>query len=340
MKTIYLIVSFAIMMILSSCEKTLFEAEPENNPEALFEDFWNTFKTDYASFRVRGINWQEVYDNYRPQVSQETTDTELAEIFKQLIRLLDDGHVTLIVPGQEVYKSNRIYREQIGRGLFDLELVKSNYMTKEPIENDYGMHTYGWIGDMGYLYIQGFRDNMLEMNVMLDYFDSAAGLIIDLRANQGGDFTWSFTEFARLTDEERLIFKSRTKTGKGEDDYSDWYEWHLNPSGRYFDKPIVLLTDRLTISAGERTVMLLKSLPNVTHLGDTTNGALATKLGKELANGWNYSIVSQQLEYSDGLDYEGKGMPPDIFMKNSIEEIENGQDKILESALDILNQNR
>jgi C-terminal processing protease CtpA/Prc len=86
--------------------------------------------------------------------------------------------------------------------------------------------------------------------------------------------------------------------------------------------------------------MILKTLPNVTHLGDTTNGAAATKLGKELANGWDYSIVSQQLKFHDGIDYEGTGMPPDIYMKNSIEEIANGQDKILEAALNILNQNR
>ena len=45
-------------------------------------------------------------------------------------------------------------------------------------------------------------------------------------------------------------------------------------------------------------------------------------------------------KYRNGVDYEGKGMPPDIYMKNTIEEIENGQDKILEAAMNILNQNR
>jgi len=340
MKSIYIIISLSIVMMLTSCEKTFFEAEPRNNPEALFEDFWNTFNTDYASFQVRGVNWQEVYDNYRPQVGPETSDIELAEIFKQLIRTLDDGHVSLTVPGQEIYSANKIYHEEIGRELFDLELLKSKYMNKEYTESGYGFNTYGWIGNVGYLYLEVISMNMLEMNMILDYFDSAEGLIIDLRANDGGDFTYAITEFARLTDEKRYIFRSKTKTGIGKEDYSDWYEWNLSPTGTYFDKPIILLTDRLTISAGERATMILKSLPNVTHLGDTTNGAFATKLGKELANGWDYSLVSQQLEYRDGIDYEGMGMPPDIFMKNTKEEIENGQDKILEAALEALNQNR
>ena len=340
MKSIYFLISLSIVMLLSSCEKIFFEPEPENNQVALFEDFWNTFNTEYASFQVRGVNWQEEYQTYRPMVSSETTDTELAEIFEQLIKTLDDGHVSLTVPDKEIFLSNRIYREQIGRELFDLELVKSGYMNNEYNESGYGWNTYGWIGNAGYLHLEAISMNMLEMNTILDYFDSAEGLIIDLRANNGGDFTYAITEFGRLTDEKRYIFRSKTKTGKGEEDYSDWYEWNLSPKGRYFDKPIVLLTDRLTISAGERSAMIIKSLPNVIHLGDTTNGAFATKLGKELANGWDYSIVSQKLEYRDGVDYEGTGMAPDIFMKNTEEEIKNGQDKLLEAALEALGQNR
>lgn len=335
MKTIYILISLAILSF-SSCEKMFFETEPENNPEAMFEDLWGTFNTDYASFSVRGVNWKEVYDTYRPQVSSATSNEELVEIFKQVLRTLDDGHVSLIVPGQEIFRSNKIYDELIGRELFDLELIKTSYMNNEYKGGGVNWNTYGWIGDIGYLHISGFRSNLLEMNAILDYFNSAKGLVFDLRANGGGDFTYAITEFGRFTNEERFIFRSRTKTGPGEADYTEWYDWYLSPSGSYFEKPIVLLTDRLTISAGERAVMVLKSLPNVTHLGDTTNGAFATKLGKELANGWDYSIVSQQLEYNDGEDYEGTGMPPDIYMTNTEEEINKGQDKILEEALKIV----
>lgn len=337
MKPIYILLGLSILAI-SSCEKLFFETEPENNPEAMFEDLWNTFNTEYASFNVRGVNWQEVYDNYRPLVTAETSDEELADIFKQVLRVLDDGHVSLIVPGQEIFRSNKIYDEQTGLELFDLELIKTGYMNNEYKGGGEDWNTYGWIGDIGYLHISGFRDNVLEMNAILDYFDSAKGLVFDLRANEGGDFTYAMTEFGRFTEEERFIFRSRTKSGPGEAAYTEWYDWSLSPSGPYFDKPIVLLTDRLTISAGERAVMVLKSLPNLTHVGDTTNGAFATKLGKELANGWDYSIVSQQLEYRDGMDYEGTGMPPDIVMKNTLEEINQGHDMILEEALRIIQE--
>ena len=192
------------------------------------------------------------------------------------------------------------------------------------------------MGTIGYLYLAWIGDNMLEMNNILDFFSESDGLIIDMRHNGGGNFTYAFSEFGRFTDEERFVFRSKTKNGKGPNDYTQWYDWNIYPSGEYFNKPVVLLTDRYTISAGERAVMALKTLPNLVHLGDTSNGAFSTKIGKELANGWYYSVVTQKIEYQDGVYYEGTGMPPDIYMKNTEEEIQNGQDLNLEEALNIL----
>jgi len=337
MKTIHTIIAAVMLTLLMSCEKMSFEEEPANNPVALFEDLWNTFRTDYGGFEARGVDWQLQYDTYRPQVNENTSNEALISVFKQLLRTLDDGHVSFAVPHQAVFSSNLIYDQKIGSELLDLNLIKERYMNGVFQETNYGSNLYGWIGNIGYLYYKGFRDNILEMNAILDSFEDAEGLIFDLRSNQGGDFTYAITEFRRLTDEKRLVFRSRTKNGKGETDYTEWYNWYLEPSGEYFDKPIIVLTDRLTISAGERAVQILMTLPNVTVLGDTTNGAFSTKIGKELANGWNYSVSPQQIEFIDGINYEGTGMPPDIYMKNTLEEIMNGQDRVLEEALARLN---
>jgi carboxyl-terminal processing protease len=96
-----------------------------------------------------------------------------------------------------------------------------------------------------------------------------------------------------------------------------------------------VLTDRYTISAGERSVMAFKTLPNVTLMGDTTNGAHGTMIGRELANGWFYSLVPQKVELFDGKSYEGIGLAPDIPVKNQLSEIESGTDKILQTAIEI-----
>lgn len=95
----------------------------------------------------------------------------------------------------------------------------------------------------------------------------------------------------------------------------------------------MVLTDRFTIGAGERTVMVFKTLPNAVLIGDITNGAHGTMIGRELANGWFYSLVAQKVELSDGKSYEGIGIAPDIFVKNDISEINAGTDIVLQSAI-------
>lgn len=331
-KYTYIILALALFAF-NSCEKTFFEPEPANNPEALFVDLWTTFSTDYAGFEERGVDWNEQYQIYRPQVSAETSSDELKEIIKQMLRVLNDGHVSFTTPDADVYYSNLIIDQRIDNDLFDLDLVKSKYLSKDFKESGEGGNTYGMMGKIGYLYLAWIHDNMLDLNNILDYFSDAEGLIIDLRHNQGGNFTYAFSEFGRLTDEERFVYRSKTKNGIGPDEYTEWYDWSIYPSGTYFNKPIVLLTDRYTISAGERMAMACKTLPNLVHMGDTTSGAMATKIGKELANGWYYSLVTQKIEFRDGISYEGPGLPPDIFVKNTSEEMAAGQDRTLEEAL-------
>jgi len=330
----YMILLLALsLVVMTACEKALLEPEPQNNPEALFEDLWTTFKTDYAPFEERGVDWDDQYQVFRPQVNASTSEEELKRVFKSLLRTLNDGHVSLTTPGDDVFYSNVIIDQRIDDELFDLELIKHTYMHDTFRESGNGWNTYGWIGNIGYWHIDAIGENMLVIDEILDAFESADGLVVDMRHNRGGDFTYAFSEFGRLTDEEHLVFKSKTKNGKGPDDYTDWHDWRIYPAGPYFAKPIVLITDRYTISAGERTAMAFKCLPNVTHVGDTTNGAFATKIAKELANDWFYSIVTQKILFRDGLSYEGIGLIPDIYSKNTLEEIQGGQDKTLERAI-------
>ena len=142
---------------------------------------------------------------------------------------------------------------------------------------------------MAYIYFDYVAENFFKLNDFLNEYDNVSGYIINMRHNQGGDFTYCFSEIGKLTDQTRYVFRSKTKNGEGINEYTDWHAWYIQPKGEYINEPIVVLTDRYTISAGERSVMAFKTLPNVTTMGDTTNGAHGTMIGRELANGWFYS---------------------------------------------------
>lgn len=321
-------------LLFSSCEKMFIEP-PANNPEAVFENLWNTFNEEYAPFEERNVDWDQIYTTYRPMISQNTTDDELFNIISQMLELLDDGHVNLTAPDREIFFANKIRRELIEDNLFNIQIIKTYLESdfKEGIDESY---LYGKIinENIGYIFFDYVGDNFFALKDFLNKYENSNGFIIDFRHNQGGDFTYCFSEIGRLTDQRRYVFKSKTKNGKGKNDYTIWTEWYIQPQGSFIDKPIIILTDRYTISAGERSVMAFKTLPNVTTVGDTTNGAHGTMIGRELANGWFYSLVPQKVELFDGQSYEGIGLAPDIYIKNTTTEINEGIDKTLQFAID------
>lgn len=337
MKIIYKYTLFIIItLFLSACEK-MFNEPPANNPEAVFENLWNTFNEEYAPFEERNVDWLAAYNTYRPLISQNTTNDGLYNTISQMLAILDDGHVSLTAPGKNVFFSNKFRRELIDDELFNKQIIKTYLETdyKEGVEESY---IYGKIKNenVGYIFFDYIGENFFTLNDFIEEYDQMNGFIIDLRHNKGGDFTYCFSEIGRLTNQSRYVFKSKTKNGKGQNDYTDWKEWHIQPKGEYINKPIIVLTDRYTISAGERSVMAFKTLPNVTIVGDTTNGAHGTMIGRELANGWFYSLVPQKVELYDGQSYEGKGLAPDIFAKNTLSEINSGIDKTFQFAIDEL----
>lgn len=325
-----------LLFSIISCGK-IFVEPPANNPEAIFENLWTTFNEEYAPFEERNVNWQVQYNSFRPLVNSTTTDDELFSIISQMLTSLDDGHVTLTAPGRDLFISNKIRNELIDDELFSIPVVKTYLETgyKDGEENSY---IYGKIKNenVAYIYFDYVGDNFYKLKDFLSEFPDVKGYIIDMRHNQGGDFTYCFSEIGRLTNQSRFVFRSKTKNGKGNNDYTEWYEWYIYPKGEYVNKPIIVLIDRYTISAGERSVMAFKTLPIVTLMGDTTNGAHGTMIGRELANGWFYSLVPQKVELYDGKSYEGIGLAPDIYSKNTILQINSGIDMTLQKAIDEL----
>jgi carboxyl-terminal processing protease len=324
------------LFLTAGCENA-FVPQPAGDPEAVFENLWRTFDAEYAGFHDRGVDWQALYVQHRPLVTGSTTDSELFQVLSSLLAHLDDGHVSLTAPNHPVFLSNRIQRERVDRELFDLGVVRDRYLEERHVVNG-GAYVYGKVrGEpIAYIHFGQIDGSFAMLPRMLDEYPDMAGYVVDLRRNGGGNHTFAFSNMGRLTDRERHVFRSRTKNGPGANDFTPWHSWSLRPVGRYVDRPIVVLTDRYTPSAAERAVMAFRTLPNAIIVGDTTNGSISTKIPRELANGWYYSLTPQQVEMFDGRSYEGRGIPPDVVVRNDREEMRAGVDRVLQSAIELL----
>ena len=67
-------------------------------PEKNFEQLWKTFDQEYGIFIPKRVDWNLLYQIYRPKVTAKTTDKQLYDIMCQMLGHLNDNHVTLYSP--------------------------------------------------------------------------------------------------------------------------------------------------------------------------------------------------------------------------------------------------
>ena len=81
----------------------------------------------------------------------------------------------------------------------------------------------------------------------------------------------------------------------------------------------------------------MRAWPQVTHIGEATNGALSDVLEKPLPNGWRVELGNEVYTDSSGDSYEVTGIPPHIEVPIfSLPQRQIGQDSGLNAALDLL----
>lgn len=130
--------------------------------------------------------------------------------------------------------------------------------------------------------------------------------------------------------------KTRFKNGPGHADFGNWIEWHVNPSSSTFLKPVAVLTDRGTGSAGETFILAMRKNENVTFVGNFTNGAFSDNHKKELPNGWIVAMSTGDFRDDAGISYEGIGLEPDQLVINTPEQVANGLDRAILAAFGVL----
>jgi C-terminal processing protease CtpA/Prc len=325
------------------------------DPEKNFEEFWQTFNNRYPFFEVRRVNWQKQYESYRAKVTSETSDDELFDILCQMLAPLNDGHVNLVAKisgdGKKHFtpeKKPRFWREftsqQQIKQLFQTTgktLVANGF--NQPEQTEAWILHYGRSQAFGYLRIlelEGINKQTLiaALDKLGSDFPDFDGVIIDLRDCPGGDDDIAIAIINRFCDRRRVAFHRRTKIGPHEDDLTSLKTWHIEPEGAVqFTGPIVLLTCDSVFSGGEAFALAIKQLPQVTIVGDHTNGIFSYELEKKLPNGWRYTLSYQKYFSADMVCYEGKGVPADIELFNTRSDIEaGGTDPLITRALEVL----
>ncbi|GAB4248434.1 MAG: S41 family peptidase [Ekhidna sp.] len=323
---------FFLGLIFVSCEDAFFDEDPVNDPVSNFEILWNRMDERYSFFDYKGVDWDSVYSVYRPQVHDEMSPEALFDVMEEMLNTLRDGHVNLRADFDISYYN---YHADAPRN-FHFQDIENNYL-KETLRVT-GFLWNGIIDSVGYIHYGSFQAPIVEedLDFVVNRFRGLKGLIIDIRDNEGGDPAFGFRLARRIAKERAHIYTTVYKSGPGRDDFTAPSEAFLDVNDEIkFDLPVVLLTNRVTYSAGNFFTAMLMALPDVTVVGDTTGGGGGVPLGWELPNGWHFNFSNSITYMPDGFIIED-GIPPDIQVDITDADRLAGRDTILERAVELL----
>jgi C-terminal processing protease CtpA/Prc len=325
------------LMVSTGCADTFLGPSPAKDNGALFDEVWREFDLHYSYFAVKHINWDSLGAHYRPLALSASTETQFASVLAHMLGELHDAHVAL-TPGAEHATLRQLVGPDTATTYFVQSVVFNRYVPSSRYSAQrhlrYGMAT----PTVGYISIPSFvgGDWSSEMDEVLDGLPAAQSIIIDVRNNVGGTYVLAAAIAGRFADRERTFGYVRRRNGPSHDDFTDFTPETVAPAGsRQFRGPVVVLSNRKSVSTSENFILAMKSLPSVTIVGDTTAGASGAPIVRELSNGWTYQL-SEWIEYtSERQTYEDVGLAPNIVVRASATDMAKNVDAVLERAITV-----
>lgn len=198
-------------------------------------------------------------------------------------------------------------------------------------------------GNIGYLQVNSFNDEKVVhlFDSIFPSLSKTTALIIDVRQNGGGSGNNGFEMLACLTDKpfytgKTLIRKYRPvgrswggiETGRIEED-----DWKPYKKAQLYTKPVVVLTSAATYSAAEDFTATFKGMKRGTVIGEATGGSTGQPVFFTLPGGGVGAVCSKRDFFSNGTEFVGIGIQPDVVVHPTAKSIAAGKDDVLDAAI-------
>ena len=316
---------------LSSCERFFMPVRPEVSPAVIFDEVWTFADTHYSFFDLKGVDWDQIHQEYHPQVRPDMDDPELFDLLAEMLYELRDGHVNLRSP----FDLSRYWEWYLGYPQnFDADLLEREYFRGD--QEYAGPFVVYDFGDVVYARYASFASPVEpgHLDSLFTRFADRSGFVLDVRNNGGGSGSNAYAIANRLVEARNVRGYQEYKSGPGRDDFTAAQEVAISPpvDAVLWLKPFVVLTNRSSYSATNLFVSLVKGLEQVAVVGDTTGGGGGNPAFTELSNGWLLRVSAHRLFTNDGLNVE-LGIPPDTAVDMHPADAAAGEDTILETAL-------
>ena len=300
-----------IIIVFASCEKVLFEKDhASSDPLENFEYLWNEVDKKYSYFELKKIDWDQIKAEFEKRARHYMTEEQLFDLLAEMLNELRDDHVNLISPFNVSRYNLRLQHPQN----YHQRTVEEFYVPNGRRTGAF-IHDFLMNDEIGYIRYASFMDAVDNdaLGHILNRYQNTKGLILDLRANGGGDLFNIPVILEKFAQERILAAYSKTRNGPGRNDFGPQEPFYINRNeASNYSNPVMVLIDRYSYSATSFFAMLTKAFPNIKLIGDTTGGGGGLPNGGQLPNGWTYRFSVSQLLDLNGNNYAENGVPPDI----------------------------
>jgi hypothetical protein len=318
-----------LLIVGISCSKEL--NNPGTSNQAIFEEAWDYTDRTYSMFELKKINWDAIKIKYQAKINEQLSQDSLFQVLGAMVNELKDGHCLLANNQGENIGYDYIQGFEVN---FDLRQVVP-YL-KEPREWSRSLAT-GIINDsIGYAYYASFENREAgDWPMVMNYFaeKKVKKIILDIRNNGGGDQLIAVDICGYFVKTPTLLGTMYQKSGPDRNDFLPPLSIKATPKAPYLGNiKTVLLTNRVTFSAGSYLSGMVKALPNVRHYGQITGGGGGGQLAYELPNGWVISITTNYFLDVNQQHIE-LGVKPQREINNTSTDMLQKKDRMLEFAI-------
>jgi len=318
-----------LTLVVSGCSDLLINEPQTNKNIEDFETAFNLTKNIYPFIEFKEIDMDSLYLEYRKQAEDAKGD-EIYQVFYNFFKEFRDGHIKIKIEGGYSIptfiwprkKDSKTFNPIVVRNYFknELKLAGNENIAYEILQDK-----------IGYVHLSTFSDGnwVQEFGKVLEYLSGTTGLIIDVRNNTGGNASTAEYIISYFINEQvnySFYYISKPELKRS---------IYPNNSLKY-EKPIVVLINGASFSTAELFPELLRQLPNITIIGDTTGGGGGSPDDFNLPSGKKIELPEKYIVRLDGEMLEWNGIIPDIVIEQSEEDIANKKDKQLEYAVNYL----
>lgn len=249
-----------------------------------------------------------------------------------------------------------------------LKILKYDGFLGSWTNEDFALKWYP--GDIAYLKIGTFMPGNMEKKfeeAFPEIRKRAKKLIIDLRYNGGGSsivaahFMAHFLEGTSFSDGcwytrsynaayaswgARISPSDTIGNSENKEYYQNYHNQAMSEGGMnrfVFSSdyprlivPTAILINYATCSSSENALVMTDGHTHITLIGEPTSGSTGNPVEYPIIPGITCHICTKKDVYPDGREFVGKGIPPHIFVPETLRDLTEKTDRVLERALKYL----